>query len=170
VSPKLNERILTVVESDEKKLLDSLIPHIRGVVGVKHAELADHLVAQLAGRYLVPGNCESADKALALAIQAFTEMAPQNLTEAMLAVQLIGVNEAANNFLRRAMVTDQPPSLVDANVLRVTRLMRLFLEQVELMQRLRGKTGLQRVVVEHVNVHEGGQAIVGVVGGKPNDP
>jgi hypothetical protein len=66
------------------------------------------------------------------------------------------------------MATDQPSQFVDANVLRVTRLLRLFVEQVELMQRLRGKTGLQRLVVEQVNVHEGCQAIVGMVGGKPN--
>ena len=32
-------------------------------------------------------------------------------------------------------------------------------KQVELMQRLQDKAGQQRVVVEHVNVREGGQAI-----------
>src|SRR5215469_134764 len=31
------------------------------------------------------------------------------------------------------------------------------------MQKLRGKTGQQRVTVEHVHVHEGGQAMVGEV-------
>jgi hypothetical protein len=41
--------------------------------------------------------------------------------------------------------------------------MRLFNEQVETMAKLKGKIGQQRVVVEHVNVAAGGQAIVGTV-------
>ena len=41
--------------------------------------------------------------------------------------------------------------------------MRLFTEQLEAMAKLKGKSGQQRVVVEHVNVAAGGQAIVGTV-------
>jgi hypothetical protein len=41
--------------------------------------------------------------------------------------------------------------------------MRLHLEQIEAMQKLKGKTGQQKVTVEHVHVHDGGQAIVGAV-------
>ena len=41
--------------------------------------------------------------------------------------------------------------------------MRLFTEQVEAMSKLKGKSGQQRVVVEHVTVAAGGQAIVGAV-------
>jgi hypothetical protein len=52
---------------------------------------------------------------------------------------------------------------MDLNVLRATRLMRLFNEQTETMAKLRGKTGQQRFVVEHVTVAAGGQAIVGAV-------
>ena len=52
---------------------------------------------------------------------------------------------------------------VDANVLRTTRLIRLFNEQVETMAKLKGKGGQQRAVVEHVTVAAGGQAIVGSV-------
>jgi len=41
--------------------------------------------------------------------------------------------------------------------------MRVFNEQIEVMQKLKGKAGQQKVTVEHVHVHEGGQAIVGAV-------
>lgn len=44
----------------------------------------------------------------------------------------------------------------DANILRVTRLMRLFNEQVETMAKLKGKGGQQRVVVEYVTMGAGG--------------
>ena len=37
------------------------------------------------------------------------------------------------------------------------------MEQVETMAKLKGKTGRQKVTVEQVHVHEGGQAIVGAV-------
>ena len=82
----------------------------------------------------------------------------------MLAAQMLSVNTAAQEFLERSLAPNQPVEFIDRNVLRVVRLMRLFNEQVETLQRLRGKGGQQRVVVEHVNVHEGGQAIVGAVG------
>ena len=65
-------------------------------------------------------------------------------------------------FLNRATIKEHPEA-IDSNVIRATRLMRLFLEQVEALQKLQGKTGQQKVVVEHVHVNEGGQAIVGAV-------
>jgi GTPase len=47
--------------------------------------------------------------------------------------------------------------------------MRLFTEQLEAMSKLKGKVGQQKVTVEHVHVHDGGQAIVGAVStGKPD--
>ena len=92
-------------------------------------------------------------------------MGPCNLTEAMLAGQMLTANTAAQRFLAKALVDGQSTEGIDRNVNRATRLMRVFMEQVEVMQRLKGRTGQQRVVVEHVNVHRGGQAIVGAVMG-----
>ena len=42
------------------------------------------------------------------------------------------------------------------------KLMRTYTAQVEALARLR-RGGEQRVIVQHVNVNEGGQAIVGAV-------
>jgi hypothetical protein len=47
--------------------------------------------------------------------------------------------------------------------------MRLFLAQLEAMQKLKGKHGQQKVVVEHVHVHRGGQAIVGTINATPDE-
>jgi hypothetical protein len=41
--------------------------------------------------------------------------------------------------------------------------MRLFNEQLDAMAKLQGKSGQQHVIVEHVTVAAGGQAIVGAV-------
>jgi ABC-type branched-subunit amino acid transport system substrate-binding protein len=85
------------------------------------------------------------------------------MTEAMLSVQMIGVHNAAVNFMVDATSPNQTFEGKDANVFRTTRLMRLFNEQLEAMAKLKGKTTQQRVVVEHVHVNAGGQAIVGAV-------
>jgi hypothetical protein len=90
-------------------------------------------------------------------------MEPANMTEAMLSVQMIGVHNAAVNFMVDATSPNQTFEGKDANVFRTTRLMRLFNEQLEAMAKLKGKTTQQRVVVEHVHVNAGGQAIVGAV-------
>jgi len=79
---------------------------------------------------------------------------------------MIAAHHAALMFLNRASVEGQYPANIDANVLRASRLMRTFGEQLEALQKLRGKTGQQRVTVEHVHVHDGGQAIVGAVTAK----
>lgn len=83
--------------------------------------------------------------------------------ESLLAVQMMGIHNAALMFLRNATADGQDIEVRDANVLRAVRLMRLFVEQLEAMARLKGKTRQQKVTVEHVHVYEGGQAIVGAV-------
>jgi hypothetical protein len=81
---------------------------------------------------------------------------------------MVGAQRLAMRFLQRSTLEGQTVEGCDANILRATRLMRLFNEQVETMARLKGKGGQQRVVVEHVTVAAGGQAIVGIAtaGGK----
>jgi hypothetical protein len=60
----------------------------------------------------------------------------------------------------------------DSNGNLAVKLLRTFAAQTEALQRYRGK-GQQKVTVEHVLVHTGGQAIVGSVGqsggGRDND-
>ncbi|MBT4688816.1 MAG: hypothetical protein HOB72_12045, partial [Rhodospirillaceae bacterium] len=51
---------------------------------------------------------------------------------------------------------------VDAAQKALNKLARTFTAQMEALNRYRGK-GQQKMTVEHVHVHEGGQAIVGNV-------
>jgi hypothetical protein len=95
------------------------------------------------------------------------ELRPGNILEGLLITQMIGIHEAALGFLKTSTADDMG-QFRDQNVSRSTRLMRLFLEQLEQLQRMRGNTRQQRVTVEHVHVNAGGQAIVGVVGA-PDD-
>jgi hypothetical protein len=48
--------------------------------------------------------------------------------------------------------------------------MALFTAQVETLNRLRGTTIVQKVIVERVNVEAGGKALVGAVSGRSEGP
>ncbi|HXM22204.1 MAG TPA: hypothetical protein VN948_13180 [Terriglobales bacterium] len=150
------------VKKTREQLIDGLIVGICKVTGARSNEAADRIIVQVAGALVGP-KPKGTDEQLIKAVAAIAEMAPQNGTEAMLATQMIAANDAALMFLQRATLADQTFEGCDANVLRATRLMRVFSEQLEALQKLRGKAGQQKVTVEHVHVHDGGQAIVGAV-------
>ena len=66
---------------------------------------------------------------------------------------------------RRAMIAEQTFEGRKENLSQANNLSRTHAALLEALNRHRGK-GQQKVTVEHVHVHEGGQAIVGnVVGG-----
>ena len=122
----------------------------------------ERILSYVAGSQIWNRTATDEHKILA-AVDLIAEYRPTNLTEATLAVQMFAVHEAALYFLQSATQAEQTFEGRDANMLRATRLMRLFNEQVELMAKLKGKTSQQKVTVEHVHVHQGGQAIVGAV-------
>ena len=90
---------------------------------------------------------------------------PKDEIEGMLAIQMVGVHNLAMEMLRRAIIDGQYPDAVEANTKRANKLLRTFSTQLEALQKYRGKTTQQKVIVEHVHVHQGGQAIVGNVEG-----
>jgi hypothetical protein len=92
----------------------------------------------------------------------FHGIAPRDELEGMLAVQMVSTHTLAMEFLRRAALPGMPDLGVEVNVNRATKLMRVFGTQMEALSRYRGK-GEQKMIVEHVHVHKGGQAIVGPV-------
>ena len=129
------------------------------VVGDKDWMLVQRLVSQ-AGRAQVGEAFDGDPERFVGAASMLGGLQPTNATEALLAVQMVAVHHAALMFLNRATSQTQGR---EANVLQVTRLMRLFNEQLQAMSKLKGKAGQQKVTVEHVHVHKGGQAIVGAV-------
>ena len=101
-----------------------------------------------------------------IVLAALHEIAPKNVLETMLAVQMIGTHNLAMDFMGRALIPEQSVEGVNDNVTRATKLTRTFAAQLEAFNRLRGK-GQQNVTVKHVHINEGGQAIVGNVGHSP---
>jgi hypothetical protein len=159
---------ISPISSKREEALDSILDKVCSASGTKYAEVGDAIVCQV-GQCLVERGSADAAERLSRAVNSLEEMKPANLTEAMLAGQMLTANTAAQRFLAFALVDGQTAEGADRNVTRAVRLMRIFIEQIDAMQRLKGRTGQQRVVVEHVNVQEGGQAIVGaVMGARPD--
>lgn len=90
------------------------------------------------------------------------EIGPKGGLENLLAGQMIGAHNLAMKNLADASQPGQNLDQVTHKVNRATKLMHLFLEQMEALSRYR-RNGEQKVTVKHVTVNEGGQAIVGAV-------
>lgn len=102
-------------------------------------------------------------------IAAVAEMKPRDAVERMLAVQMAATHVAivrAARWLAHAERFEQ----VNAHYNGYTKLARTYAAQVETLRKHRNG-GKQTVTVQHVNVSEGGQAIVGNVeaGGRATD-
>jgi hypothetical protein len=98
---------------------------------------------------------------------------PKNELEAMVVCQMAVTHaltmRSFGNLNRSNDIQQQ-----DSNALTVARLTKAFASQVDALAKLR-RGGEQRVVVEHVHVYPGGQAIVGTVNhtggrGGPREP
>jgi hypothetical protein len=89
---------------------------------------------------------------------------PKDELEGMLAAQLLTSHNAAMECYRRAMISEQTFEGRKENLNQANKLSRTHATLLEALNRHRGK-GQQKVTVEHVHVHEGGQAIVGNVEG-----
>lgn len=96
------------------------------------------------------------------AITAMKGMKPSDELEGMLSGQLIAIHNATMECYRRAMLGNQTFEGRRENLNQANKLSRTYAALTEALDRHRGK-GQQRITVEHVNVHAGGQAIVGAV-------
>jgi hypothetical protein len=93
---------------------------------------------------------------------ALNGIAPKDEVEGMIAAQLIAAHNATMECYRRAMVDGQTSESRRENLNQANKLSRTYAVLLEALNRHRGK-GQQKVTVEHVHVHSGGQAIVGTI-------
>ncbi|QLZ68466.1 hypothetical protein FOLKNPGA_01245 [Legionella sp. PC1000] len=86
----------------------------------------------------------------------------QNLLQHMLATQLLGVHELQQKLLIYARKSMHYPEQSQYYINAIAKLSNVFIQQVSLLHKLQGNSQ-QKVVVEHLHINEGGQAIVGQV-------
>jgi hypothetical protein len=105
---------------------------------------------------------QTIDQQLAAITAALIGISPRDELEGMIAAQLIAAHNAAMECYRRAMVSEQTFEGRRENLNQANKLSRTYATLLESLNRHRGK-GQQKVTVEHVHVHSGGQAVVGMV-------
>lgn len=135
------------------------IPGLDKYFGSNSTAVVNLLLWQL--RNVFPGAGPD-DRIEHIAFVVLGGIGPRDQLEGLLAVQMLGTHNLAMRFLALAALKEQTVEGVNMNVERATKLLRTFAIQMEALKRHRSK-GEQRVIVKRVNVHEGGQAIVGTV-------
>ena len=96
------------------------------------------------------------------AVSGLVGISPKDELEGMMAAQLLAAHNASMECYRRAMLGSQPFEGRRENLNQANKLSRTWATLLDALNKHRGK-GQQKVTVEHVHVHSGGQAVVGSV-------
>jgi hypothetical protein len=129
-----------------------------GTVSDAFVDMALHHLERIAR---MPGDGAS-DMAINGAIAMISARAPKDEIEAALALQMACTHMAAMAVMSRIGGAGGSPQRLPSLASASAKLLKAFCTQVETYRRLR-VGGEQNIRVEHVHVHEGGQAIVGAV-------
>ena len=105
---------------------------------------------------------EHRDQQYQAALTGMMGLKPRDELEGMMAAQLVAMHNAAMECFRRAMIPEQTFEGRESSLKHAVKLSRAYAELLLALDKHRGK-GQQRVTVEHVHVHQGGQAVVGAV-------
>jgi hypothetical protein len=137
--------------------------NLQSISGSDNDDFSNMLVDQVA-HALWGGPCDSDEQTrkVTAMLAVMIDMKPRDALEGMLIAQLIATHSAAMECYRRAMIADQSFEGRRESLTQASKLSRTYAALTEALDRHRGK-GQQRITVEHVNVHAGGQAIVGDV-------
>ena len=160
------EKPLTVVGNPE-----ALQPKLKQLGGSQSDDwnltLANQTVNTL---WLAHPSDEARNRQFSATGAALVGINPKDEIEGMIGAQLLAAHNAAMECYRRAMIPETTLEGRRENLNQANKLSRTYASLLEALNRHRGK-GQQKVTVEHVHVHSGGQAVVGVVstlgGGEP---
>jgi hypothetical protein len=149
----------------------SLKGELRAIGGSPSGEFNSTLLNQtFSTLWLEQSHKEAQTEHFRAAAAAMAGIAPRDEVEGMAAALIVATHSAAMECYRRAMIAGQPSQGRQENLRQAGKLSRVFADLMLALDKHRGK-GQQRVTVEHVHVHRGGQAIVGSVqagGGVPS--
>lgn len=149
----------TVVANDP----DDLKGELKSIGGSRSDHWNNILANQTAqALWLTHSDPATRDKQYSATVAALVGIGPKDELEGMMAAQLIAAHNAAMQCYRRAMIGEQTFEGRRENLAQANKLSRTYATLLEALNRHRGK-GQQKVTVEHVHVHSGGQAVVGTV-------
>lgn len=101
-----------------------------------------------------------AEEVLNAILDTLHSLKPSDEIEGMLITRLISINFLISNSMNLSVIENQSIDGQELYINRYSKLMRLFNETLETLMRYKRK-GEQKVIVQHVNVNDGGRAVVG---------
>jgi hypothetical protein len=134
--------------------------------GTTEGALSERLLNQIINAVHLDRSKGLDERDLNAALATIAGIAPRDEIEALLVTQMVATHWLIMDTSRQVGRVNLRPHFQDHGNLTV-KLMRTFTAQLEALQRYRGKGTEQKVTVEHVHVHAGGQAIVGAVTSGP---
>jgi hypothetical protein len=153
-----HEKPLTFVGNPE-----ALQPKLKQLGGSQSDDWNNVLSCQaLNTLWRLPNDDETQERQFRATAAALVGIDPKDELEGMMAAQLLAAHNAAMECYRRAMIPEQSFEGRRENLNQANKLSRTYASLLEALNRHRGK-GQQKVTVEHVHVHAGGQAVVGMV-------
>jgi hypothetical protein len=150
----------TTVDLRDPEATSGRLKHLGGSVSDRwNLVLADQATQTLWTKH---SDKETRDRQLNATLDAMVGIEPRDELEGMIAAQLLAAHNAAMECYRRAMLNEQTFEGRRENLSQANKLSRTYTALLDALNRHRGK-GQQKVTVEHVHVHAGGQAVVGMV-------
>ena len=152
---RLDGKKMHVVHEDEA----AGCQHLMRALGTDSADFMAGVLSQLANA-VSPGK-DADGAAINFALAVISGVEPKDELETMLGMQMAAIHMATMTFTRR-LARVETIAQQDSAERALNRLMRTYVAQMEALKRYR-TGGEQRVVVQHIDIREGGQAIVGTV-------
>ena len=157
--PAPSDEIVTKVVGDP----EALKPTLKCIGGSQSDDWNNVLANQtLNTLWRAHSNDEFLERQNSATLAALVGIGPRDELEGMIAAQLLAAHNAAMECYRRAMIQEQSFEGRREALNQANKLSRTYATLLEALNRHRGK-GQQKVTVEHVHVHQGGQAVVGMV-------
>jgi hypothetical protein len=158
--PATDNKVTTIVVNDPDDRKGRL-----KTIGGSESDHWNNLLANQAVQalWLKSSDAEARDRQTSATIAALVGIGPKDELEGMMAAQLLAAHNASMECYRRAMLGEQTFEARRENLSQANKLSRTYAVLLDALNHHRGK-GQQKVTVEHVHVHSGGQAVVGLVG------
>ena len=132
------------------------------ISGLEDSKFVNHIIQKHAlTKVNLTAEDVNLDKGKQLAQETVLALGAEDATQLMLTAQMSAVHDLQQKLTIYAANTMHPDTTA-YYINAVTKLSNVFVQQVDLLNKLKGH-GERKVVVEHVHVHNGGQAIVGNV-------
>ena len=149
ISPKPNSQLIKLIEQTG----------IKGIVPDVVKAIMSPLINLIANR-----DGDDAGSALNKSITLIAASDPKNQLELMLATQLAMTHITLGKSARLLDQNYKDVQTINSLGNLYTKLSRLGIDQINTLERMKGK-GQQRIIVEKINIEAGGQAAIGVYEG-----